>query len=280
MRRALRFLFFAALFTVTFEKVFWNVAGAVGLTDILAVCFLALYALDRIGRRDGRLPRTAGIVLVFTAVFLLVYLVGFFNLDTAQGTAQFGKGMFKFGVHFLFLLAGVSYLARRSERFYWQSVGVFCAGIVFNAAYGVVQLLAARSGFNLDHAVLSPLTGGASNINIYGAVEGASVYRPNALTSDPNHLGIMLAIPLLVLTPIYLRLERRHELCRTLGLTIAFLLVVEVATLSRSGILALLIGGLILLMPYRRFLAGRTLLAPLAGAAVVLAVVAASRWQI
>ena len=279
MRRALRFLFFAALFTVTFEKVFWNVAGAVSLADILAVCFLALYALDRIGRRDGRLPRTAGIVLVFTAVFLLVYLVGFFNLDTAQGTAQFGKGMFKFGIHFLFLLAGVSYLARRSERFYWQSVGVFCAGIVFNAAYGVVQLLAARSGFNLDHAVLSPLTGGASNINIYGAVEGASVYRPNALTSDPNHLGIMLAIPLLVLTPIYLRLERRHELCRTLGLTIAFLLVVEVATLSRSGILALLIGGLILLLPYRRFLAGRTLLAPLAGAAVVLAVVAASRWH-
>ncbi|TMJ93908.1 MAG: hypothetical protein E6G67_11035, partial [Actinobacteria bacterium] len=82
-----------------------------------------------------------------------------------------------------------------------------------------------------------------------------------------------------MLTPIYLRLERRHELCRTLGLTIAFLLVVEVATLSRSGILALLIGGLILLLPYRRFLAGRTLLAPLAGAAVVLAVVAASRWH-
>ena len=76
--------------------------------------------------------------------FLLVYLVGFFNLDTAQGTSQFGKGMFKFGVHFLFLIAGVSYLARRSERFYWQSVGVFCAGMVFNAAYVVVQLLAAR----------------------------------------------------------------------------------------------------------------------------------------
>jgi O-antigen ligase len=279
MTRAIRLLFFASLFTVTFEKVFWNVAGAVSLADVLAVLFLAAYGLDRIGRRDGRLPRTAGIVLAFAATFLLVYLVGFFNLDTAQGTAQFGKGMFKFGVHFLFLLAGVSYLARRSERFYWQALGVFCAGLVFNAAYGVVQLLGARSGFNLDSAVLSPLTGGASSINVYGAVEGASVYRPNALTGDPNHLGIMLAIPLLVLTPIYLRLERRHELRRPLGLTVAFLLVVEIATLSRSGILAVLVGGLVLLAPYRRFLASRALLAPLAGAALVLAVVAASRWH-
>ena len=277
MTRAIRFLFFASLFAVTFEKIHWNVAGAVSLADILAVLFLVAYAFDRIGRRDGRLPRTAGIVLVFAAAFLLVYLVGFFNLDTAQGTSQFGKGMFKFGVHFLFLLAGVSYLARRSERFYWQALGVFCAGMVFNAGYGVVQLLAARSGFNLDHAVLSPLTGGASSINIYGAVEGASVYRPNALTSDPNHLGIMLAIPLLVLTPIYLRLDRRHELRRALGLTIAFLLVVEIATLSRSGILALLVGALILVAPYRRLVSSRAFLAPLAGAAAVLAVVALSR---
>ena len=55
---------------------------------------------------------------------------------------------------------------------------------------------------------LSPLTGGASQINVYGAINGANVYRPNALTGDPNHLGIMLIVPLLVLTPLYLRLER------------------------------------------------------------------------
>jgi O-antigen ligase len=277
MPRALRFLFFASLFTVTFEKVFWSVAGAVSLADILAVLFLAAYAVDRIGRRDGRLPRTAGIVLVFIAAFLLVYLVGFFNLETSQGTAQFGKGMFKFGVHFLFLLAGVSYLARRSERFYWQAVGVFCAGMAFNAAYGIVQLLAARSGFNLDHAVLSPLTGGASSINIYGAVGGASVYRPNALTGDPNHLGIMLVIPLLVLTPIYLRLERGNRLRAPLAVAIGFLLLVEIATLSRSGVLGLAVGALILLLPYRRLVRTRALLAPLAGAAAVLAVVVLSR---
>ena len=58
--------------------------------------------------------------------------------------------------------------------------------------------------------MLSPITGGASQINVYGAINGASVFRPNALTGDPNHLGIMLIVPLLVLTPLYLRLERGH----------------------------------------------------------------------
>ena len=61
--------------------------------------------------------------------------------------------------------------------------------MVANSVYGVLQLLDARRGGNLDQTVLSPLTGGASSINVYGAVEGESVYRPNALTGDPNHLG-------------------------------------------------------------------------------------------
>ena len=81
-------------------------------------------------------------------------------------------------------------VARRGERFYWWALAVFCGGIVFNALYGVLQLgVAQTTGGNLDATVLSPLTGGASQINIYGAVEGANVYRPNALTGDPNHLG-------------------------------------------------------------------------------------------
>jgi hypothetical protein len=58
-----------------------------------------------------------------------------------------------------------------------------------------VQLVLARAGFNLDTLVLSPLTRGASQINVYGSVGGEqSVYRPNALTGDPNHLGIMLLV--------------------------------------------------------------------------------------
>ena len=119
--------------------------------------------------------------------------------------------------------------------------------------------------------LVSPLTGGASQINIYGAVNGASVFRPNALTGDPNHLGIMLIVPLLVLTPLYLRLEPRPPPRRRLALLIGFLLLVEVATLSRSGLLGLGVGALVLALPYRGYLRSRALLAPLLGVLAVLA---------
>ncbi len=82
-----------------------------------------------------------------------------------------------------------------------------------NAVYGVLQLVVAQAGANLDSLFVTPITGGASQINIYGAVNGSSVFRPNALTGDPNHLGIMLIVPLLVLTPLYLRLAPRPSRC-------------------------------------------------------------------
>ena len=141
---------------------------------------------------------------------------------------------------------------------------VFLGGFVANAVYGIVQLGTAEVlGINLDQSLLSPITGGASQINIYGAIEGASVFRPNALTGDPNHLGIELVIPLLVLLPIYLRLERGHRLRVPLALVLAFLLVVELATLSRSGLLGLGAGLLVLAVPYRHKLLSPQLLLPL-----------------
>ena len=154
------------------------------------------------------------------------------------------------------------------------------AGFVANAVYGIVQLGSAEVlGINLDQSVLSPITGGASQINIYGAIGGASVFRPNALTGDPNHLGIELVIPLLVLTPLYLRLEKGHRLKVPLAVILAFLLVVELATLSRSGLLGLGAGLLVLAVPYRRKLFTPEFLLPLGGVAAVLALVLAARWD-
>jgi O-antigen ligase len=168
---------------------------------------------------------------------------------------------------------------RRTERFYWTTLSIFMLGIAANAVYGIVQLAAAEvAGVNLDQTLLSPITGGASSINIYGAIEGQDVYRPNALTGDPNHLGIELVVPLLVLTPIYLRLERGHRLRLPLALLLMFLLVIELATLSRSGLLGLGAGLLVLALPYRRKLRSAALLVPLAGvAALILAVIASRR---
>ena len=273
--RAADFFFLATFFCVTFEKVHWNLAGSVGIADVMTILFLIAFVLTS----RGPTPRTTGIILVFFMAFLLVYLLGFFNLETKQGLDQFTKGMVKFVLHFLFLAAAVAYLARRGEGFFWRALGWFTAGMLANAVYGVLQLLAARAGHNLDSIVLSPLTGGASSINIYGAVNGQSVYRPNALTGDPNHLGIMLDVPLLALTPVYLRLERGHRWKRPLAVILAFLLIVELATLSRSGLLGLGVGLLVLALPYRRFAATRALLVPLGVVAVLLLYVVYSRWH-
>src|SRR6059058_5147979 len=265
----------ATLFCVTFEKLHWNVAGELSIADVLTVLFLGTFALTS----RGPVPRTTAIVLCFFAAFLLVYLLGFFNLETKQAFDQFTKGMVKFVLHFLFLAAGISYLVQRGRTFYLRALGWFGAGLVANCLYGVLQLLAARAGHNLDKTVLSPLTGGASAINVYGSVGGSSVYRPNALTGDPNHLGIMLDVPLLALTPVYLRLERGHRLRWPLGLALAFMLLMLLSTLSRSGALGLLAGLLVLAVPYRRYVRTRALLAPLAGVGLVLAYLLYSRWH-
>jgi O-antigen ligase len=262
-------LFLATLFVVTWEKVYWNVAGAVGIADVLTILFLIAFAFEW---GAPRFPRTTAVVLAFFVLLLVIYLVGFFNIETKQSLDQWGKGMVKFVLHFLFLAAGVAYLARRSLGFYWQALTAFTLGLVANSAYGVLQLLAARGGVNLDHLVLAPLTGGASSINVYGAIGGSTVYRPNALTGDPNHLAVMLCIPLLTLLPVYLRLEPGHRLRVPLALSLAFLFLVQLSTLSRSGLLGIVVGLGVLAVPYRRLLTSRLLFVPLGGVAALLAV--------
>ena len=271
------FALLAMLFTVTFEKYRWNVGGKWNITELFALLFLVAYVRERVRHRDHRLPRTSIVVVAFFTAFLLVYLTGFYNLETHQAAAQFAKGMGKFVLHFAFLAAAIDYLWRRSETFYWRAFGWFCAGCAVNAAYGILQLFAAQAGHNLDSFFVNPFTGSSSQIEIYGAVNGTNVYRANGLTEDPNHLGIFLIIPLLVLAPVYLRLERGHRLRLPLALLIALFVLAELATLSRSGILGLVVGVIVLAVPYRRYLTSPQLLAPLAGAAVVVAVVVAQR---
>jgi O-Antigen ligase len=271
------FFFLATVFCVTFEKLHWEVAGTVSLADMLTVLFLVSFTADRVAAGDSKVGRTAAVVLVFGAAFLGVYLIGFFNLETNQALAQFGKGLVKFVLHFGFLAAGVAYLLRRSRSFYWRALAAFVGGIAANAAYGIVQLALARGGVNLDELILSPLTRGASRINVYGAVEGVSVYRPDALTGDPNHLGIMLLVPLLALAPVYFRLEPRHRLRVPLAVLLAFLLLVLIATLSRSALLGLAVRVVILAGPYRRQIVSRATLVPLAIVGAILAFVVLRR---
>jgi len=261
--RPVRFFFLATVFCATFEKLSWNVAGNIEISDIFAIGFIVAFVVQELGRRDHRFVKTAFVVGFFLLLLVVVYLAGYFDLQSGQAVQQYWKGMVKAGIHFLLLLFAVIYLSRRTSRFYLRTIGWFTAGMVVNAVYGVLQLLAARSGTNLDDKLINPITGGSSAINLYGVFQQTgNIYRPNALTGDPNHLGIMLILPLLILTPLYLRLERGQRWKRRLGLTLAFLLVVEVLTLSRSGIGGLILGVVLLVLPYRRRFLSRQLLIP------------------
>ena len=279
MKKAADWLLLASLFVMTFEKVHWNVAGTINLSDIVTALFLLtlLGAWVEEGGGVGTVPRTVLIAAAFGATFLAVYLIGFWDLDTTDALNQFVKGVVKWGVHFTFLIVGLAYVVRRSQAFYWRALTAFIAGFAANAAYGVLQLGYAERGGDLDSVVLSPLTGGASSINIYGAVGGQSVYRPNALTGDPNHLGVMLVVPLLLLTPLYLRLEKDHRWRRPLAVLLAFFLIVEIATLSRSAALGLVVGLLVLALPYRRHFLTLRFLVPLGAVVVVLLAVVSRR---
>jgi len=278
VRGATEWLFFATVFTVTFAKVHWAIGGDLSLSDVLTALFLVAFVTGRLERWDGRFARPVGATFAFFVAFLLVYLLGFFNLGTTDALDQWAKGMVKFLLHFLFLVTGTALVVRRGDRFYWQTLWAFIAGIAASAVYGLLQLgVAVATGGNLDAAVLSPLTGGQSQINIYGAVSGQSVYRPNALTGDPNHLGIELTIPLLVLLPIYLRLGRGSRWRTPTMALLAFLLVMELATLSRSGLLGLGCGLLVLAVPYRRHLVSKRVLVPLAGVALLLLAIVSRR---
>ncbi len=92
--------------------------------------------------RGSRAPPS--VALAFFLAFALVYLAGFYALDTSQALAQWAKGMVKFVLHFGFLVTGVALLARRSLAFYWLALAAFLGGIALNALYGVIQLALAE----------------------------------------------------------------------------------------------------------------------------------------
>ncbi len=294
------FLLLTTVFTITLSNVRWSIGTAdVNLSDILASVFIIVFIVSRVGARpqdayaqpqvayarprvagaDRTWPRAALVVTAFFLLFAVVYLAGYFNLETLGDRDQWSRGMVKFVIHFVFLIAAVVHMARRSERFYWRALGWFTAGLVANGIYGLVELgYAETAGGNLDKLVLTPIGSfQRGGINVFGAVDGANVFRPNALTLDPNHLGIMLMVPILILLPIYLRLGKGHRLRAPLALVLGFLALVELATLSRSGILGIVVGLAILAIPYLRRLISLRLLAPIAGLAAVVAIIVAQR---
>ena len=106
----------------------------------------------------------------------------------------------------------------------------------------------------------------------------AEVFRPNALTGDPNHLGIELVIPLLVLTPLYLRMEARTPAEDSARRRSSRSSSSSSSRRSRgapsSGSRC---GALVLALPYRGHLRRPAFLVPLGAVAVLVAAVVVAR---
>jgi hypothetical protein len=276
----LDWLLLLTLSVLTFEKIRWETTNVtLTWTNLLATAFVVAFLVDRIRRRDVFIHPAALTLAGFMLVFSAVYLAGYFDLQDKQALAFWLKGMGTWGIHFLYLILGVAHLIRRGRPLYLRAAYAFAAGMVVNCAYGILQLgLQVTAGVNLDRVVVGPLTagqGGTGGINVYGTVAGSgTVYRINALTGDPNHLGVMLCVPLMVLLPYYLG-DRKGR--RVTGLLLLFLFLVQVLTLSRSAALGDAAGLVVLLPALRRYLPPlRTVAIGLGGIAAALAVVYAS----
>ena len=201
-----------------------------------------------------------------TAVVLGYHLPGdlprrLFRLSTRPGCqlAPSGRRGSSSGIHFTFLAAATMFLAGLTgATCYWRALGWFTAGMAPTPLYGVLQLLdAARRGVPALGLALIALTGGSGESTPTGIVNGASVFRPNALTGDPDHLGIMLIVPLLVLSPRFLRLFRGRgaRAAAAAMALIGFLLSWSGDhAVAYSGLLGLGVGVLAAAVPYRRFL--------------------------
>ena len=273
-------LLLAAL-TATWQKMSWDVAGRVTLVDLLELLFVGLFVLDRIVRRDTRLSAASTVTLGFVLLLVGVHLCGFLGLDTTQAVDQWTKGIVKWLIFATFLICAITHVARRGEALWWRVAGAFTLGVVISAAYGLLQtVVRTGTGIELDAIFLKPIFPGARALgaNLYGVVSTydqygvtgqTDVYRLTGFSEDPNHLGVMAALPLLFLTALVVgarggwAARNRWWLAAMAGI----LLVAVLLTQSRSGLLGIGVGALMLLAWYRR----RFFNAPVIVALVVLA---------
>jgi hypothetical protein len=250
-RRALDLLLFATLVVITWDKIRWE-TNVVDLTlsNLLATAYILVAVGIRIADRDARMPPAAITLAGFMLAFAAIYLCGYFNLTDAAALNLWLKGITVWAVHFAFLVLAVAQVVRGGAPLLLRAWKWFVLGIAVNAAYGVVQLVAqALAGVNLDEVVVGRITsgrGGIGGINVFGSVGDASIYRINALTGDPNHLGVILCVPLLTLLALLLRAPRARPRIAAL---LVFFFAVQVLTLSRSAAVGD-VAGLLVLSPY------------------------------
>ena len=195
------------------------------LEDVLAAGFVGVFILDRGLRRNWRLPQgwALGLLLAMGAL-VAVYLAYNYSLEFRRQVLAVRQGHGQ--VHPALRLPRRGHATRHRPwraRCLRRTIGAFVLGLAINCAYGVVEFAAqVGAGVNLDKAVIGPLTfgqGSLGGINVYGqatAVQSSTTSRSasiawNALALDPDRLGIMLCIPILLLLPFALRAGLRRR---------------------------------------------------------------------
>jgi len=272
----LDWLLLATLVVPTWEKIRWETSAvSLTITNLIATAFVIAFVADRLAHRDAKLPSASIALLGFMFAFGAVYLAGYFDLRDHDALAFWVKGIITWSVHFAFLVCACAHVVRRGHVLFVRCVWAFVAGMVVNCVYGLIQLaLQVGAGINLDTLVVGPLTAGQGKqggIGVFGQVGGEkTVYRINALTGDPNHLGVMLCVPIFILLAWYLR-DRRAR--RWALATLVLMLVVQVLTLSRSAALGDIVGLMVILPGLRGHLPSTRRLAIGAGAVLAAALV-------
>ena len=234
-------------------------------SDVVTFVFLIAFAVYRIERFDGRFPRAAAVTLAFFVAFLLVYLIGWFNLETAQSLAQWAKGMIKFLLHFLFLVAGVALIARRGHALLLAD-----ARRVRRRARGERRVrprsssrsprrrarTSTRPGCSRSPAATARSTSSARS---RGRSSTASTRSPATRTTSASRSppGSCSCCRSTCGSSAVTGSACRSRCCCSSS---SF---VDLATLSRSGLLGLGCGFLVLAIPYRRLLLKPQFLVPL-----------------
>lgn len=264
----LELMLFATVFTVSFTKFYLEPFGKVTFASLLAIAYVALYALTRLGRSGSLVPRGAVILICFAAALTLVYAAGYSNIASAAGRSQFFKAWLTWVAHGLFMACCALHLAREGMPLIRRVVIVLITGFCVNAGYGILQLVAfSGAGINIDRYLVGPLPfsgDGSGGILNYGG----GIYRINGLTRDPNHLGVILAAPC-ALAATWL-----HGRARTISL--AVLIGGLALSLSRSGLVGAFAALVVLLWPWRARLLSRTSLIISSAAAAVIAITLAA----
>lgn len=165
----------------------------------------------------------------------LALLFGLYNTLSLAWTPNLARGILTAGLIWLLIIFLCSTLvSSHFKKLVNPLFRVFIASSVFMALFSLYQVFAGSFSVSSQLTLLCP----GCEANQFGFA------RPNAFTIEPQFLGSLLLVPILLLLHQILRVKQPKLVYGIFG----FLLFTIVLTMSRGALYSLLIGGLVLLV--------------------------------